>query len=48
MKKDFLVWSHETQEFLLRLFIEPSSYSSFSDSQFYTSTRCGTHERLHQ
>ena len=47
-------FSQKTQEFILRLFVEPfgfgsprkGSYRSYSQS--YTCARCGTYTRLHQ
>lgn len=52
MKTTIHTLTTKTQEFLLRLFIEPYGISSLgssrSYSQFYTCARCGTYTRLHQ
>ena len=46
MKLDFFTLKQQTQDFVLRLFVESSggdsSYSSYSSS-----ARCGTYARLH-
>ena len=37
----------QTQEFLLRLFVAPGSYTAPSSSDYCTCTHVGTHARLH-
>ena len=46
MKKDFSTMKQQTQDFVLRLFVESMGNSSLS-SPFYTCAHCGTHARLH-
>ena len=38
---------HQTQEFLLRLFIEYPGESTLPTATHYTNSRCGTYARLH-
>jgi len=48
MKMDFFTLKRKTQDFVLRLFVEPDSggYSTPSDT-CYTCSHCGTRARLH-
>ena len=48
MKVNIFTITDQTQEFILRLFIEPDSYSTPSGTQCYTCAHAGTHARLHQ
>jgi len=47
MKTDLSTIKQQTQEFILRLFVESSSRSTLSSDHYYTCSRCGTYERLH-
>jgi hypothetical protein len=48
MKMNFHTMKQQTQDFLLRLFVESGSRTTLSDDRYYTCSRCGTYERLHQ
>lgn len=46
MKLNFFTMKQQTQEFVLRLFIESFGDDS-SNSSYSSSARCGTYARLH-
>ncbi len=46
MMTNFFTLKRQTQDFLLRLFVE--SYESDSTHTYYTCAHVGTHARLHQ
>lgn len=49
MKMNVSTMKQQTQDFVLRLFVEsPGLFSTPSRSQFYTCSHVGTHARLHQ
>lgn len=49
MKMNVSTLAKQTQEFILRLFVESTgSGSSIPSQSFYTCSRCGTYARLHQ
>ena len=49
MKLDVYTLKQQTQDFVLRLFVESSGVSTTrSFSQYYTCAHAGTHVRLHQ
>ena len=48
MKMNFISFKQQTQDFVLRLFVEPGSSTTLSSDQYYLSARCGTFARLHQ
>jgi len=48
MKMKFLTLKQQTQDFVLRLFIESSGADSTPSSSFYTGSHCGTFSRLRQ
>ena len=46
MKTNFFTLKQQTQDFLLRLFVESDHFES--SPSFYTCAHAGTHARLHQ
>lgn len=49
MKIDVITLKQQTQDFVLRLFVESnSSFSTPSSSDYCTCAHVGTHARLHQ
>ena len=44
---NFYTWIQEAQDFVLRLFVEPSSGLSKRSSSYYTCAHCGTYARIH-
>ena len=47
MKQKFFTWTQQTQDFVLRLFVESPGATTPSYS-LYTCAHAGTHARLHQ
>ena len=47
MKLNFFTMKQQTQEFVLRLFIESFGDDSSYYSSYSSSARCGTYARLH-
>ena len=45
---NFFTISTQTQDFVLRLFSGSGVSSTPADFKYYTCSRCGTFERLHQ
>lgn len=48
MKLNGFTLKQQTQDFLLRLFIESDLGTTLPENRCYTCARCGTHARLHQ
>lgn len=48
MKIDFITLKQQTQDFVLRLFVESSGVETTPSSPYYTCAHCGTFSRLRQ
>lgn len=48
MKINVITLKQQTQDFVLRLFVESSGVSTPSSSDYCTCAHVGTHARLHQ
>ena len=46
--RNWITIKQQTQDFVLRLFIESSGDFPSSRTQYYTCSHVGTHARLHQ
>ena len=47
MKMKLISFKQQTQDFVLRLFVESDTRSTLSSSPYITCARCGTYARLH-
>ena len=45
--RNFFTFKQQTQDFVLRLFVEPASGATLPADGYYTCSRCGTFSRLH-